>query len=213
LEAKERELRAGIDIHGAPLAPLAQSTIKGRKSAMGPAHAYAKPLTPAYKLSRTRSLFTADVNASATGVICWWLYDAVTGASWGEILEYHRTGSARLPVRDVIGLTTASLAKVKQQAAAWWMSNRQEVPVARPTGVEWGRATPLPGPGAWRQNLPPGTKGLERLKPSETGIPRTQPAKWNQVQTFRMGGHTYTLQGGFGFSRLGKAWLELLRRQ
>ena len=165
---------------------------------MGPAHAYAKPLTPAYALSRTRSLFTCDVNDSATGVICWWLYDAITGASWGEILEHHRTGSARLPIRNVIGLAPASLARVKQQAAAWWARAGAPVPVARPTGVEPGRVTPLPEPGAWRRGLPPGTKGLEWLKPSETGIPRTMPAPYKAVQTFRIGGHTYTLQGGFG---------------
>ena len=197
IEAKEREIRAGIDIHGNPLAPLAPSTIKNRKSAMGPAHAYAKPLTPAYALSRTRSLFTAEVNDNATGVVCWWLYDAITGASWGEILEYHRTGSDRLPIRDVIGLSPDSLAKVKRQAAAWWISGRP-VPVYRPTGVEPGRVRPLPEPGAWRRGLPPETKGLERLKPSETGIPRTMPAPEKAVQTFRIGGHTYTLQGGLG---------------
>ena len=197
IEAKERELRKGVDIDGNPLATLASSTIKHRKSAMGPAHAHAKPLTPAYALSRTRSLFTAEVNDSATGVICWWLYDAITGASWGEILEYHRTGSDQLPIRDVIGLAPASLASVKRQAAAWWASNRP-APAYRPTGVEPGRVTPLPEPGAWRRRLPPGTEGLEWLKPSETGIPRTMAAPAKAVQTFRIGGHTYTLQGGLG---------------
>ena len=197
IEAKERELRKGIDVHGNPLRALADFTIKHRKSAMGPAHAYAKPLTPAYGLSRTRSLFTAEVNDSATGVVCWWLYDEITGASWGEILEHHRTGSVRLPIRNVIGLSPASLASVKRQAGSWWTSGRP-VPVYRPSGVEPGRVTPLPEPGAWRRALPPETKGLEWLKPSETGIPRAMPAPYQAVQTFRMRGHTYTLQGGLG---------------
>jgi hypothetical protein len=213
IEAKERELRKGLDRFGNPMVALAQITIKKRKSAVGPAHAYAPPLTPAYKLSRTRSLFTADVNDRATGVICWWLYDAITGASWGEILDYHRQGSARLPVRDVIGLAPQSLARIQQQALAWWIAHPPGVPVApavpaeyvewispatgktyrikvtpggpRPTGVEPGVVEPLPP-----------SRGQAAPLPSETGIPRTRPARYTEVQTFRIGGHTYTLQGG-----------------
>ena len=146
IEAKERELRKGVDIYGNPLAALASSTIKHRKSAMGPAHAYAKPLTPAYALSRTRSLFTAEVNDNATGVVCWWLYDAVTGASWGDILEYHRTGSDRLPIRDVIGLSPDSLAKVKRQAAAWWVIGRPGAGLSADRG-RTGQGHPVAG--AW----------------------------------------------------------------
>jgi hypothetical protein len=211
IEAKERELRKGLDRFGNPMHALAQSTIKRRKSAVGPAHAYAPPLTPAYQRSRTRSLFTAEVNDRATGVICWWMYDEITGASWGEILEHHRTGSARLPVRDVIGLAPGSLARVKQQAAVWWTANLPALPAVPPEYVMW--TSPATGrtyrikvtPGGPRPTgveprvvtpLPP-SRGQAPL-PSETGIPRTQPARYTQVQTFRLGRHTYTLQGGLG---------------
>jgi hypothetical protein len=215
IEAKERELRQGLDRFGNPMHALAQSTIRRRKSAVGPAHAYAPPLTPAYKLSRTRSLFTADVNERATGVVCWWMYDEITGASWGDILEYHRTGNERLPVRDVIGLTPASLAKIKQQALAWWnayLAGLPAVPAVPPEYVEWvspatGRTYrikvtpggPLPtGVEPGRVTPLPPSRGQAPPLPSETGIPRTMRARYTQVQTFKIGGHTYTLQGGLG---------------
>jgi hypothetical protein len=77
-------------------------------------------LQPAHGLSRTRSLFTAQPTTAADGVTCWWMYDDLTGASWGEILRCHRDGGPKLPKRDVIGLSLASLQTVKNKAADWW---------------------------------------------------------------------------------------------
>jgi hypothetical protein len=118
LAAKDRELAAGLDRYGKPMTPLAASTIRGRRSAMGPADPGAPPLTPAHELSRTRSLLTG--RATANGVTCWWLLDRRTADSWGVILAHHRAGSARLPRRDVIGLSPASRASVAADAAKWW---------------------------------------------------------------------------------------------
>src|SRR4051794_23775684 len=62
-EAKDRELAAGLDRFGSPLARIAASTRAHRRSAMGPADPDAPALTPAYGLSRTRSLFAGKAFA------------------------------------------------------------------------------------------------------------------------------------------------------
>lgn len=120
LKAKDAELKAGLDRYGKAMAPLAASTVKHRKSAMGPADPGAPPLQPAHGLSRTRSLLVAK--ATLSGVVCWWIVDKHTGASWGEILKHHRAGSTKkhLPKRDVIGLSPASREKVRIRAFEWW---------------------------------------------------------------------------------------------
>lgn len=120
IEAKEEELINGFDRYGNPMAELAEYTKKHRRSAMGTADPDAPPLQPAHGLSRTRSLFRAEPNVGARGVICWWTYDDVSGESWGEILAYHRAGSANLPVRDVIGLSPLMTFEVKSRAEDWW---------------------------------------------------------------------------------------------
>jgi hypothetical protein len=120
IEAKEEELIMGWDRYGNPMAALAEYTIKHRKSEMGTADPGAPPLQPAHGLSRTRSLFTAEPNVGARGVICWWTYDDISGDSWGEILAYHRAGRANLPPRDVIGLSPLMVFEVKSRAEDWW---------------------------------------------------------------------------------------------
>lgn len=120
IEAKEEELIQGLDRYGNPMAELAEVTKKHRKSAMGAADPEAPPLQPAHGLSRTRSLFRAEPNQGARGVICWWTYDDVSGDSWGEILAYHRAGGPHLPPRDVIGLSPLMVFEVKSRAEDWW---------------------------------------------------------------------------------------------
>ncbi len=125
LKAKDSELKAGLDRYGKPMARLAPSTIANRRSAMGPADPGAPPLQPAHGLSRTRSLLTGK--ATASGVVCWWLVDRVTNATWGEILKHHRAGGGKLPKRDVIGLSPEARAQVKQRAFAWWAKHLAKV--------------------------------------------------------------------------------------
>jgi hypothetical protein len=176
--AKDLELRQGLDRDGNPMAALSKYTKKHRKSAMGTADPNAPPLTPAYGLSRTRSLFSAQPMSTAQGVVCWWTYDANTGLSWGEILKYHRDGNARLPVRNVFGLSNVSLARIKEQARIWWLGYQQGEPTTpgpikfQSTG--WGRATPVGGSGP---------------SPFET--------RGGKIQV-TIGNHVYTMQGGLG---------------
>lgn len=118
LEAKDRELAAGLDCHGDPLRPIAASTRARRRSAMGPADPNAPPLTPAYGLSRTRSLLRGRAHDGYAEF--YWAYDPHTGRSWGRILGYHRAGKGPLPVRDVIGISPASKSWVKARAWQAW---------------------------------------------------------------------------------------------
>ena len=181
IEAKDLELRKGLDKDGNPMAALAAKTIANRHSDMGPADPNAPPLQPAHGLSRTRSLFTAEPNTRATAVVCWWRYDGLTSDSWGEILEYHRQGSARLPVRDVIGLSPQSLATVKRRSAAWWLGYQSGLITPKtPTGSGWGRATPLPGTGP---------RTAAEINRSPTASPGGR--QWTDPT-----GHVYTMQGG-----------------
>lgn len=125
LKAKDSELKAGLDRYGKPMHRLAASTIANRRSAMGPADPGAPPLQPAHGLSRTRSLLTGK--ATASGVVCWWLVDKHTGATWGAILKHHRAGLGKLPRRDVIGLSPEAKAQVRSRAFTWWEKHLAKV--------------------------------------------------------------------------------------
>jgi hypothetical protein len=125
LAAKDLSLARGEDRAGAELTPIAASTRKRRRSALGPADPDAPPLTPARAKSRTRALLAG--RAFADHAEFFWRKDPITGKSWGVILGYHRKGGEHLPVRDVIGLAPEDLAKVRKQARRWWDIHRPPV--------------------------------------------------------------------------------------
>jgi hypothetical protein len=118
LDLKDKSLAKGLDRHGQALVPIAASTRAHRHSAMGTADPDAPPLTPAYGLSRTRSLLAG--RAFATHAEFFWKFDTRTGATWGKILLLHRKGGKNLPVRDVIGLSPADQSEARRRAWAWW---------------------------------------------------------------------------------------------
>ena len=126
LKEKDADLAAGLDRHGAALAPIAASTREHRESAMGPADPDAPPLMPAYAVSRTRLLLTGE--AKRVQVEFYWEYDEHTGGSWGQILDYQRKGKGprggRRPKRDVIGISEAAIARVRAQVTARWRQER-----------------------------------------------------------------------------------------
>src|SRR5438309_1240764 len=71
-EAKADDLEAGLDKDGEEFALLKPRTTAYRGSALGPADPNGPALQPAHGLSRTRSLFRAQANANANGVVCYW---------------------------------------------------------------------------------------------------------------------------------------------
>ncbi len=88
LQAKDRDLAQGLDKDGVPMKGIAASTRKYRRSAMGPADPSAPPLTPAYGLSRTRSLLTG--RAMTDHAEFFWRNHG--GQHWGKVLGYHAKG-------------------------------------------------------------------------------------------------------------------------
>lgn len=136
-KAKDKELAKGKDRHGANLVAIAKSTRDNRRSAMGPADPDAPPLTPAYGLSRTRSLFRGRIKGDT--VQCFW--GSHEGEHWGKILAYHRRGAGNLPVRDVIGLSKASEAWVKRTALRYWAARGAGL-VAREKAKVWRKIAP-----------------------------------------------------------------------
>ena len=148
LEAKDKELAAGLDVTGAPMAALSPRTIERRHSEMGPADPTAPPLEPAWGLSRTRSLLQGRYRGDVATFD--WAYDEHTGGSWGKILSYHKKGdrARHLPKRNVIGLSPQSMAEVRQRARDWvhrWKSTGR-VPAAQPAqrGAMPAGVTPSP---------------------------------------------------------------------
>jgi hypothetical protein len=145
LKEKDHDLAEGLDRYGRPLRPISPLTKKYRKSAMGPADPNAPPLTPAYAVSRTRLLLEGE--STQAGAQFWWGYDAHTGGDWGEILDHHRKGiGSRKVKRDVIGLSSAARARVKQQVMARWLA--------------WKRAGLRPG---WKPSAPAASVPKPRL--------------------------------------------------
>jgi hypothetical protein len=94
---------AGTDVEGIPYedyAPLAPSTLRRRRGD-GP------PLAPRYANSRIVTAYEVDVTAG-TGRM------SFTG-SWPSLpwMEYHHTGTARMPRRDPYGFTAKTLEEVR----------------------------------------------------------------------------------------------------
>ena len=194
-EEKQAELKAGLDRYGDKFQDLAESTVKNRKSAMGYASPFAPPLTPAYGTSRTRALFVAQPTVALDGVTCSWRYDSHTGASWGEILRYHKAGKGRLPIRDTIGLSPHALSQVRIKAAKWWVKN----------GTPEGEPEPTPAwtPGSERFSFPKPERvkqpvyKVERVKPYKPKHPENAVPKDNKrVSQIKINEDIYTLQTG-----------------
>lgn len=180
LEVKDAELAAGLDRSGRPLAAISQRTRENRRSAMGTADPNAPPLTPAYGLSRTRSLLDARIEGDS--ILFFWRVDPVTGQHWGRTLGYHRDGKGRLPVRDVIGLSAQSKAIWQARMAAWWTA-RKFGPVTssprRPAG---------PPPGAMTYSF------VEKYRPKNPS--NAIPENNRRVGQIAIEGHHYTLANG-----------------
>jgi len=116
LRAKDKDLSKGLDARGRPLRPISARTRKYRKSAMTPSgkgDPKAPPLTPAYQLSRTRSLLTG--RAEADRAEFYWRFDPWTGDTWAKVLEYQKGQG-----RDVFGLSPAAIRSVMAGALARW---------------------------------------------------------------------------------------------
>jgi hypothetical protein len=116
LKEKDADLSQGLDARGKPLKPVQPKTAEDRDSEMGPADPSAPALMPAYAVSRTRLLLEGE--AIPQGAHFWWEYDPYTGDSWGRILDYHRKAKTK---RDVIGLSPAAVARVRDQVMRRWL--------------------------------------------------------------------------------------------
>lgn len=180
LEVKDRELAAGLDAFGQPMTPISKYTREHRKSAMGPADPNAPPLTPAYGLSRTRSLLDGRAHAAQHYALFFWR--SYEGQHWGRILGYHRKGGKRLPVRNVIGLSPAGKAEVERRARQWWDTRvRHVVPVPEPVKV------PTPGGATLIRTIP-------AYKPQNPAA--AVPKANRRIGQVEANAHVYTLQGG-----------------
>lgn len=134
LREKDRDLSAGLDKNGRPLAPIRPATRLRRESDMGPADPSAPPLMPAYAASRTRLLLTGAVGRSLEYVEFWWEFDAHTGGSWGRILDYHRRGIGKSRTkRDVIGISAAAVARARQDVLGRWFEYQASGFTRKPT--------------------------------------------------------------------------------
>jgi hypothetical protein len=97
---KREQLERGVDCHGSPFAPLAESTLKSR-GGTGP------PLAPRRAASRIESGYVATATVSPTRI--------KVSAGWPGLdwVRHHVTGGRRLPRRDPSGFREQD----KQKAA------------------------------------------------------------------------------------------------
>jgi hypothetical protein len=157
LQAKDSDLAQGFDAYGEALRPITPKTRKYRKSAMGPADPDNPPLTPAGKLSRTRSLLAA--RALVDRVEVWWRFDPHTHASWSKILTFQEEQFPGPGGRDVFGLSPQATEWVQMRALGMWrawlrsgaivpaeLEGRRVIPPMKATGTE-GPAVPTTPPG------------------------------------------------------------------
>lgn len=123
LEDNRDGLLLGQDRDGVPMAPLAARTIRYRRSAMGKADPNAPPLIPARAKSRAISRYRVTSRRRADGqwvMLGAWM-DFVTKRD-APILLFHADGSARLPVRDILGVRPAGRARISAALTAWLRS-------------------------------------------------------------------------------------------
>lgn len=197
LRVKRNSLVKGLDARGMPLAPIHVLTRQARRddvnpvtgrgpySPMGRARENAPPLMATGRRSRTYTLLRANVRGES--VVFSWGNDPHTGRNWGDILKRHATGFARHFVyptrgwgfvkgRDVIGLSKADVAAIREEMAKRWAdykatAGRRERPdrvflsgIVRATDFDTGVSRDMPGrrffsftgPGDQRfRNLPP----------------------------------------------------------
>lgn len=115
IQAKHRELVAGIDVDGHKLTPVKPSSRKD--GATGP------PLIP--HGGSSRFYFRMRQSLRADGVTVFW------GDNWAKVVQAHRVGATiangfgrgiriKLPRRDVVGLTVQSQHWVHQRAMSYW---------------------------------------------------------------------------------------------
>lgn len=174
-EEYEFERARGRDRFGRKLAAITRFTRANRRSATGAADANAPPLTPADAASRTVAYF--DGRAFSDRAEFFWRN------GWGRILGFHRVGArnkwakgGRLPVRDVIGISERSEAKVRREALKWWEDWKRGQAKPEPT------PTPVPrtaGPKVVYVSKPtrPSTKIQIYTTPEPRPKPRPVPAR------------------------------------
>lgn len=115
IQAKQAELRRGIDVDGRALKPV--KPLSRKDGADGP------PLTP--HRGSSRFYYRMRVALRADGVTVFW------GDNWARVVQAHRVGALirngfgrgiriKLPKRDVVGLTAQSQHWVAARAAAYW---------------------------------------------------------------------------------------------
>ncbi len=139
IRAKEADLARGLDKDGKPLKPISAYTRAHRRSAMTPTgrgSPSAPPLTPAYQLSRTRSLLTG--RAEVDGAEFWWRFDPFTGGSWARILEYQKAQG-----RDVFGLSKEGVNRAVGRARALYQRWERGEIVPMPREIQVPQAPPI----------------------------------------------------------------------
>lgn len=109
LHVQNLEARAGgLDKDGDPFAPLAESTLKRRQGG-GP------PLAPMDFASRIMAGFEVEtyrLDPSHIDVVGSW-------PSMEGFLQYHVTGTSRMPQRDPVGVTPRGWAQIADGFDAW----------------------------------------------------------------------------------------------
>lgn len=122
LEMRDRkyaELRKGIDVNGAKMPRRKRPR---RDGATGPV------LSPHWSDSRFRTQLRWD--GQTDRAVLWWL------KPWAKVVSAHARGRVRgAPVRDVIGLTSASMATAVDRARKWYdarQAKRREAALGQP---------------------------------------------------------------------------------
>jgi hypothetical protein len=98
VEGKREQLMAGVSAQGAPFAPLAPSTLRRREGS-------GAPLVPHGSGSRLITGYVVSVEARRG--------ELAVGASWPGLpwVQYHRTGTRKMPKRDPGGFREQDKAK------------------------------------------------------------------------------------------------------
>lgn len=117
---KRSELRRGIGVDGRKLHPV--SPRSRPDGATGP------PLTPHRGMSRTVRNLRHKIGLKGGTVTLYWL-GRVGRTGWGTILLYHAQGVViGTYLRDVLGLTKASMRRLKGDARRLWRRLMGSVP-------------------------------------------------------------------------------------
>lgn len=117
-EDNEQGILKGQDGFGNPMVPIAETTKKYRKSAVGKADPNAPPMIPCYALSRVIANYVTAFYRDGVRWVVIGAWENVLSKKGVPFLPFHFRGEGHLPVRNLAHIRPWGMQRAREQLAA-----------------------------------------------------------------------------------------------